>query len=410
MKEDRNRLFSRRGRVNSGGIMSTSTRRPIWLLLVPLPLVAVLGLLVLWGLRSFSALPQVSYDTPTQLASISVPGRPNSLAWSADGSYLAAGTFGPGEVYVADVAKASVLTTLKTKSWVEGLAFSPDGKWLAVAARPSVPAGGAPAEPAELVVFDVPAFTARLTAKAGSPENGFIDLAWAADSKSLCAIDGPVFNAQGKAEVRRWDMPAFTEQPVVRALQLKGDAALAVSPDGHTLALAFGEGETNQSLVRLFDLGGGAERSSFRADNPYQPPRLGFTADGKAVGVFDTNRLAWWDVATGRPAEPRAARFAVQPAGLSGHRARASVSPDGGWVAQGYDRHRGLGDLGWDNRGEEYGGFVKVTESAPAKARTWRVSRAQDAPVVAFSPDGTRLAGTVRQPSGGAILIWAVPK
>jgi hypothetical protein len=198
---------------------------------------------------------------------------------------------------------------------------------------------------------------------------------------------------------------------VVRALQLKGDAALAVSPDGHTLALSFGEGEMNKSLVRLFDLGKGAERS-IRSGDPFWPPRLGFTADGKAIGVFDTNRLSWWDVATDRPAEPRAARFAVQPAGLSDHRARAAVSPDGGWVAQGYDRHRGLGDLGWDNRDEEFGGFVKVTESATAKTQTWRVSRAQEPPgAVAFSPDGTRLAGTVRQPSAGAsILIWAVPK
>ena len=60
----------------------------------------------------------------------------------------------------------------------------------------------------ELVVFDVPAFTARFTAKAGSPENGFIDLAWAADSKSLHAIDGPADYAQGKPAVRRWAVPA----------------------------------------------------------------------------------------------------------------------------------------------------------------------------------------------------------
>jgi WD40 repeat protein len=402
--------------------MAVSTRRATRLIWVPLLLVAVLGLLVLWGGWSFLAWFQggsgaVSFDTPTELASVSVPGRPNSLAWAADGSYLAAGTHateetGHGEVYIVDVAKASVLTTLKTKSWIEGLAFSPDGKWLAVAARPSTPAGEAPTEPAELVVFDVPAFTARFTAKAGTPENGFIDLAWAPDSKSLHAIDGPVANAQGKAEVRRWDIPAFTEQPVVRALQFKGDAALAVSPDGHALALSFGEGETNKSLVQLFDLNKGTERS-IRSGDPFWPPRLGFTADGKALGVFDTHRLSWWDVATGRPANPGAARFAVQPAGLSGSPGQNSVSPDGAWVAQGYDRHRGLGDLGWDNRGGEFGGFVKVTESAPAKTWTWRVSRAQEPPgAVAFSPDGTRLAGTVRQPpsGGGSILIWAVPK
>lgn len=400
--------------------MSASPRRWIWFLLMPLVFVLGLGLLAVWGVRSFLAPGPgggaVGYDTPTQLADVAVPGRANSLAWSADGNYLAAGTWGvaatgetgPGEVYVLDAAKAAVLTTLKSKSWVEGLAFSPDGKWLAVAARPSIPVGG---EPAELVVYDVPAFTARFTAKAGGPESGFVDLAWAADGRSLYAIDGPVDNASGKAQVRRWDVPAFTERPVIRSVQIRGDTALAVSPDGRTLALSYGEGETNAVLVRLSDLDGGAERSSFRADNPYRPHRLGFTADGKTVGVFDTERLSWWDVATGRPAEPGAPRFAVQPAGLSHHRASSAVSPDGGWVAQAYDRHRGFGDLGWDNRDQEFGGFVKVTGGAPAKTRTWRVSPAQEAPgAVAFSPDGTKLAGTVSRPGGGSVLIWAVPK
>src|SRR5688572_234416 len=188
--------------------MSAQTRRTIWFLLVPLFLVAVFGL---WGVWSFLTPAQgaVSTDTPTQLASVSVPVQPNSLAWSADGRYLAAGTWGSTtddagsyEVYVVDVAKASILTTLKPTSPVEGLAFSPDGKWLAVAGRPSIPVGGTPdsGTPAELVVFDVPAFTPRFTVRAGSPENGFIDLAWAADSKLLLAIDGPPDYTPGTAE------------------------------------------------------------------------------------------------------------------------------------------------------------------------------------------------------------------
>jgi WD40 repeat protein len=399
--------------------MSASARRTIWVVLVPLLLVAVLGLLALWGVRSF--LTPNQYDTPTQLASVPLPHGPSSLAWSADGSYVAAGTSGlavgetaPGEVFVVDVAKASVLSTLEVKSGVEGLAFSPDGKWLAVGTRPSIPAGTAPVE---LVVFDVPAFTARFTAKAGGTETGFIDLAWAADSKALHAIEGPVDNAAGKAEVRRWDVPAFTEQPANRAPQLDRPVALAVSPDGRTLALGEQQGAGNTSLlIRLFDVGKGAEQLSFRIDKSFHPPRLGFSADGKAVGVFDMLRLSWWDVGTGRSAEPGAARFAVQPAGLSHIRSRASVSPDGSWQAHGYERHRGFGDLGWDFREKEFGTFVKVTQSATAKTQTWRVSSSQLEPAVAFSPDGTKLAGAVSQaitqsqPSGALILIWAVPK
>lgn len=400
--------------------MSASARRTTWFIAVPLLLVAGFVVLVVWGVRSFLTPTPSQDDTrppPPPLASVSLPSLPNSLTWSADGSYLAAGTWGLAatgearlcEVYVVDVAKASVLTTLKARSGIEGLAFSPDGKWLAVGARPS--GEKASGSPAELVVFDVPAFTARFTAKACRPENGFIDLAWAADSKSLHAIDGPPDHSPGTAEARRWVVPAFTEhEHPIRGTEHTAYTALAVSPDGRTLAVVERIRGTATRMIRLFDLGEGTERLSFQAGYDIAGVRLGFTPDGKTVGAFDTNRLSWWDVATGRPAEPGAARFASRPAGLSEIGSRAAVSPDGGWVAWGYERHPGLGHLSWDNDEKEYGGFVKVTASAPAKTWTWRVSRAQYPPAVAFSPDGKKLAGTVWQPSGGSIEIWAVPE
>lgn len=399
--------------------MSASTRRTIWFIAVPLLLVVGLVALVGWGVWSFLA-PTTSQDDtsppPPPLASVSLPSRPNSLTWSADGNYLAAGTWGqhavgatgPADVFIVDVAKASVLTTLQATNAVEALAFAPDGKWLAVGPRPSSPAGPAPVE---LVVFDVPAFTAKFTAKASRPDSGFVDLAWAADSKSLSAIDGPVTSAPGEAEVRRWDVPAFTEQPVIRAPQLKHPVALAVSPDGHTLALGEQGAGSTSLLIRLFDLGKGAEQSSFSISKSFHPPRLGFTADGKAVGVFEKIKLSWWDVATGRPAQPAVARFTVQPAGLTYPRCSSAFSLDGNWQALGYERHRGLGDLGWDFRDKEFGTFIKVTKCVTAKTWTWRVSAAQvDQPPVAFSPDGKKLAGTVWQPSGGSIDIWALPE
>ena len=185
--------------------MSALVRRTSWFILVPLLLVTVFGLVALGGI--WSLLRPISYDTPTELASVPLPSGPNSLAWSPDGSYIAAGTAGiaptgeaaPFEIFVVDAAKGSVLTSLKGKGPTEGLAFSPDGKWLAVAAKPNIPVGGEPGggEPTELVVYDVPAFTAKFTAKARVPDGGFIDLAWSADSKSLHAIDGPVDFAGG---------------------------------------------------------------------------------------------------------------------------------------------------------------------------------------------------------------------
>jgi WD40 repeat protein len=408
---------NRNGSLNclSEGDMTVSTRRSTRFLWVLLLLVAIVGLLAVWGIwllwGFWSSRTPTRDDTPTQLASVPVTEQPTSLAWSADGGYLAAGTpvdeKGSCQVFVVDVGRAAITATLKATGWVQGPAFSPDGKWLAVATRRPLPTDPAAAE---LVVFDVPAFTPKLTAKTGGAETGFNDLAWAADSKSLYAIEGPAEYVQGNADIRRWDVPAFTEQPAIRVPQtLRG---LAVSPDGRTLAVAE-KTASNARVIRLFDLGQGKEQSSFKSGDDNGTPRLGFTSDGKSLGVFDGHQqtLTWWEVATGRPAKPNPARFAIQPAGLGDDSSHSSLSPDGSLLARGYERHRGFGDLGWDNRQKEFGGFVDLTEAATAKTRTWRVSDAQLAPpAVAFSPDGTKLAGTVRQPSGGAILIWAVPK
>ena len=121
--------------------------------------VAGVGLLAFWRARSSPNAPTLltgvpgsgepattarSEDAPPLLADVSVPVGPMSLAWSADGRYLAAGTWGrkaiglpdqrpkDSDVYVVDVAKASVAATLETTDFVESLSFSPDGKWLAV--------------------------------------------------------------------------------------------------------------------------------------------------------------------------------------------------------------------------------------------------------------------------------------
>ena len=433
--------------------MTPSTRRAIWFVGIPMLIAAVIavagvGLLALWRARSspnMLTLPTGfpvpgeppasarSQETPPVLASVSVPVEPLSLAWSADGRYLAAGTLGRGtkfqeghldsNVYVLDVARASVAATLQTTNWVESLAFSPDGKWLAVGCRDFATVE-ARAGRTDLTVFAVPKFIAVNTFKGRVPGYGFVDLAWSADGRSLYAIDGPLNHVEGSPQVRRWAAPAFTEdaEPAIRAKQSTSYDALAVSPDGRTLAVAERVELGSKRLIRLFDPGDGAERLSFRTvDEDITWTRLGFTPDGRAVGVLDRYKLEWWDVTTGRPTEPGwdvlkerpakpgVARFARQPAGLSG--GYYAVSPDGGWRAQGYERHRGLGDLGFDNREREFGAFVELTERATAKTRTWRVSKtAQHWPVVAFSPDGKTLACSAGETVGGAIRILAVPK
>jgi hypothetical protein len=408
--------------------MSACERRLIWFLIVPVVAGAGVGLFVLWAAHSFAP---VRYGPPIQLAS--VPVAASVLAWAADGAYLAAGRPGGGsrdnsDVFVVNVAKSSVTTTLQVAGWIEGLAFSPDGHWLAVTTGRPFPDGAAPGE---LVVFDVPAFTTKFTAKTNLGD-GFKDIAWAADSKALCVIDDlSLFKqrtgAQPHAAVRRWTVPAFTERPTITAPQVYHYEAIAVSPDGRTLAVADIASEVR--LVRLFDLATGAEKPA----PPGNPPRLGFipdrnavgeptlhlmdplcrlgfTPDSKAVGIFDAGKLSWWDASNGHLVKPASARLAVQPAGLNN--AHNAISTDGRWRAEGYEERRGLGDLGWDGRDDRFGAFVRLTNPTTAKTWIWRTGDGAiaDGPVLAFSLDGTKLAGTVLAPSGAsAIVIWAVP-
>jgi WD40 repeat protein len=367
-------------------------------------------------------------DMPTQLASVSVAHAPRALACSADGAHLVAGAWGwnadneeagPSELYVVDVGKASVTATLQATGVVRGLAFSPDGKWFAVATIYSTwrPAADKPdaddeakpppaASAAVLVVFDVPAFTAKFTAKASRPETGFTDLAWTADSKALYAIDG----LEDSGEVRHWDVPAFTEQPAFGNLKPGPYGTLAVAPDGRTLAIS----ESNPRLIRLFDIGKQGETFRFATEpSDLNVHRLGFTPDGKAIGVLARSGVVWRDVVTGRPTKPGQARFVIEPAALNKLPQPPVLSPDGSKHARGYAVHRGFGDLGWDTRQNEFGSFIRVVDNSSEKTWSWRVGNAQggeDEPPVAFFPDGTKLAGAVREPNGGSIRIWSVPK
>jgi WD40 repeat protein len=411
-------------------IMSASTRRAIVFVVGSL-LVTAGGLYCLqwWFFLTglFARKPGPLYDAPSPLASISVPHRPSALAWSPDGASLAAGSWGwgsgeegatPSEVYVVDVATSSAATTRKVSGALMALAFSPDGKWLAVGTA----VNSYSTSPAVLLVLDVPGFTVRHTVKADTQKDGgFLDLAWAPDSKALAATDGTELG--GKTAVRRWSVPGFAEKEAIRAAETERFGALALSPGGRVLAVAAGPNLiAGKGVIRLFDGEKGTEHSPspLATVSESSALRLGYTPDGKVVGVFDGKRTSWWDVGTGRTASPDPARFAVQPAGRSSEGRRQAVAPGGAWMATGLERHRGLGDLGWDNRDNDFGSFVSVTSRATGKDWTWRVGDRQGTtaePALAFSPDGTRLAGAVERASTGQagtmeswILIWPLPE
>jgi WD40 repeat protein len=394
--------------------MSMSTRRVIWYVVLPLLLVTV-GLVAFWVFQSISSRNELArLETVTQLASVPVSEEPSCLAWSSDGSYLAAGTtknlhnggmVGPGKVFIVDVGKKAIPATLNTAGGVTGLAFSPDGKWLAVA---TMDFGGGKKE-AELVVFAVPEFTAKLTAKAiVVPDfHFFVDLAWGADSKSVYAIDSQTIVTE-KSAVRRWTVPEFVERPAIPVEA--GKSALAVAPDGLTLAIVSARGFTGE--IKLFNIEKATEISSIH-EVPFGYHRVGFTTDSKTVGVFagissvlpfdldgrgkpKPQIMSWWDVETGKLVRPADARFAVQPAGQMESRFYAISSDARTWARSGW---------GQDT--------INFTRTDPARTWTWRAGEGALAftpnGALAFAPDATKLAGTLKAPTNWTIAIWAVP-
>src|SRR5580704_13082361 len=110
--------------------MSAPKRRRIWLLLVSLFL--LIGLSALWAAWKFYPREDAASadNSPPELAAVQVPHRPQVLAWSSDGNYIAAGAWGwgdaskkadPSEVYVVDVAKGTVAATLKATGMIQAV-------------------------------------------------------------------------------------------------------------------------------------------------------------------------------------------------------------------------------------------------------------------------------------------------
>jgi WD40 repeat protein len=330
---------------------------------------------------------------------------------------------GPGKVFILDVGKQAVANTLETAAPVDGLAFSPDGKWLVVATHLTSPEVGKTLGEAELVVFAVPKFTAKLKAKSGLWKTAdgrdipreFVDIAWAPDGKSLHAIDAMLQKQMPR--IRRWTAPEFVEQPAISIDPIRPAMGLAVAPDGRTLAIV-AQGGFGPGVLDLRDLEKGTKIASID-DIPNGYLRAAFTSDGKTVGVFSGNhgmpiledvfdadgkqkrkyqRMSWWDVGTGKPASPDNPRFAVQAAAQAESR-HYSISPD--------SRIWAVGET-WRRATDDRVTRIFLAQTDAAKTWTWEVGT-ENYPSLAFSPDGTKLAGTLKMPTGWTIAIWAVP-
>jgi hypothetical protein len=342
-----------------------------------LPLIALLilaGVAVLGPRASLAAQPQPPSDSQVITLSPTGVDRANALAYSPDGRWLAVGTATGWGLYEAQTF--TPLHFVATGLAVRGLAFSPDGQSLATGGYDPIVRLWRAADGALLQELH--------------GHGGWVrSLSFSADGATLAT-------ASDDDSVRLWRLSDGAAALVLTEHQA-GVRAVALSPDGATLATGGAD-----NIVRLWRAADGALLRELPGHTGWVRC-LAFSPDGLtlASGGFDTTARLW-RVADGLPL-----------ATLAGHTASVlsvAFSPDGAVLATGsVDTTVGL----W--RAAD----PSTCDGGKCGAPLARLAGHADFVLtVAFSPDGQALASgavdnTVRRwpadPAAAQSLSAALP-
>src|SRR5262245_12228533 len=271
---------------------------------------------------SATILREIDFDRPSRVA--------NHMAWSADGTRLAIGGSLDRRMSVLDVATGRALPAPGDQlAGVRGLAYSPNGRFLAVI-RAGTGRGLDPGAPR----YSVSLWDARSAAPAQNivePESGGIesiqahDLSFSSDSRYLSVAylkQLAVYALKDSGEIERVAILPQAARcafrpgaPIVAALGLAfGNKRLALyqvktgevtaqfdvvgtnlgwSGDGRLLAIA------NEQRINLYDMTRAQEAQALSiADPDVQFQSVSFSADGRWLVAASHRRVELWDANT----------------------------------------------------------------------------------------------------------------
>ena len=392
-------------------------RRAYWIVgsLVVLLLFCGGILYLAWGLVQGIVGVFITPPNPTNEPEViqTYPGSlPADLAFSPDGTKLAVLTpvwreidaaavtpnppTDPPQLTVYDVTNQSKVFSATLTRWPRAVAFSPNGKHLAIGLGSSVTKVENDPK-AELVIYSVPDFAETYRGRPG-PACHPDRLEFSPDSKLLFAFRTD--DLGGAQSVSVWQFPALTAGPDLKVVMTHPECA-TVTRDG--TIIVGGRTKDYTAAGERFDRDGKP-----LGDLKYVAAPTGsilrFVSNDKSISAVSATGTQDFDPTTGLPvgsSSPHTPQsYFATHASTDGTRVGSVI-------------HVSEGAMGPDFRPwYTKGGFLHVINRTTGKDRNWRTGRWLAPAPVAFSPVGQFVAAGFDDSAGGGqvgVKVWVSP-